>query len=199
MNIINPVQEYKMDYYLTHLDREISLVNKINSSNFITQEICDDTNYTNDYIKKSYIIKYFDKKMFIYSMITNIKNLESEIKKNELSITKINNSKDIENFVNDAINHCRNILEFYNKINNNFYIDDYNLNYLDTISLKKTLNYKNLDNIKIVFGWNEKLYITVNNINIYEYESITELLNSKYLKNLKRTFVNTFLNIIHYL
>ena len=29
MNIINPVQEYKMDYYLTHLDREISLVNKM--------------------------------------------------------------------------------------------------------------------------------------------------------------------------
>lgn len=199
MNIINPKKEYKMDYYLIHLDREINIINQINKSNFITQEICDDVSYTNDYIKKSYIINYLDKKMFIYSMITNIRSLESEIKKNDLVISVINNLKDIENFTSIVISHCKNILEFYNTINNNFYIDNYNLNYLDNISIKKTLNYKNIDNIKVLISWNNALYITINNINIAEYETINELINSKLLKNLKRTYVNTFLNLINYL
>ena len=199
MNIINLGLEPKMDYYLTHLDREITLINEINKSNFITQEICDDAFYTNDYIKKSYIVNYSDKKMFIYSMITNIRNLESEIKKDNLLLIKINNKKDIENFVIVLCEHCKNILEFYNNINNYFYIDNYNLNYLDTVSLKKTINYKNIDIIKIIFSWNNNIYITVNNINIAEYETINQLINSKYLKNLKRTMINTFLNFINYL
>ena len=41
MNIINLGLEPKMDYYLTHLDREITLINEIESANSFTNMFVD--------------------------------------------------------------------------------------------------------------------------------------------------------------
>lgn len=181
------------DYYMIHLNKENSLKDEFKKINELSLQYSGLCVYNMYFVINEYNIIYKNKIIFRFEMKTYNDIFKTFILKNNKKID-ITDYDNLIEFVKDCEKHTYKILEDFKKIEENFYIDDWN-QYYDEIYLKRKVN-SDVKSVVISINMNNTYEILINNFNNFEYNSIDELLLSSHLNNLKKDLLHSFLQCI---
>jgi len=179
-----------MDIYIDRIEKE--LVNNFEKTNNLRIIYTKINSLTNSYIFRSYQVNYNNTPIFIFNVKLLYDKFQTIISKGKDEfIIDDNDSTSI--FVDSCTNYVTQILNDYEKLKNNFYIDrDYT--YKDVIFIKKPFS-KTKFSLTINM---DKTYTLKLGINTQvKYRSLDEVINSIDLEDMKRTKWRNIFRAIH--
>ena len=187
---MNPDQ----DYYNNHQYIETNLFYIANQTKEI-KIFHDESKNSHFYIVSTYIVIFSGTKMFSFKIKTSSIPLESIVLKNNKEFMRLTNEKSIEAFVDICIKLSIKLVDNYQKIDLNYYINE-SVYYYDIIPLKKKYWQKNSGNVKILINFDGSYSITVEDVVIDSSRQIEDIISSRFLVNWKRTLFHNFLKKI---
>lgn len=187
---MNPDQ----DYYNNHQYIETNLFYIANQTKEI-KIFHDESKKSNFYIVSTYIVIFSGRKMFSFKIKTSCIPLESIVLKNNKEFMRLTNEKSIEAFVDICIKLSIKLVDNYQKIDQNYYINE-SVYYYDIIPLKKKYWQKNSGNVKILINFDGSYSISVEDVVIDSSRQIEDIISSRFLVNWKRTLFHNFLKKI---